>query len=129
MRLRFWGTRGSLPVSLTWRDMRERLARALVAGSGRGLDTIEKACAFVERDLDPALSHTFGGHSPCVEFQPGQVEDDAPARAERALEVRLQVGAEGVAALVVEAARRGEHQRIGVGARIEGHGVQNIILE
>ena len=71
MRLRFWGTRGSLPVPLRWRDMRERLARALVAGSGRGLDTIEKACAFVERELDPALSHTFGGHSPCVEFQPG----------------------------------------------------------
>ena len=48
---------------------------------------------------------------------------------QRAVEVRLQVGPEGVAALVVEAPRRGEHQRIGVGARIEGHGVQNIILE
>ena len=70
MRLRFWGTRGSLPVALTWRDMRERLARALVAGSGRGLDTIEKAVAFVEGELDPALSQTFSGHSSCVEFEP-----------------------------------------------------------
>ena len=51
MRLRFWGTRGSLPVALTWRDMRERLARALVAGSGRDLDTIDKAIAFVESEL------------------------------------------------------------------------------
>ncbi len=70
MRLRFWGTRGSLPVALTWRDMRERLARALVAGSGRGLDTIEKAVAFVEGELDPSLSQTFSGHSSCVEFVP-----------------------------------------------------------
>lgn len=70
MRLRFWGTRGSLPVALTWRDMRERLARALLAANGRGLDTIEKAVAFVEGELDPSLSQTFGGHSSCVEFEP-----------------------------------------------------------
>jgi len=41
-----------------------------VAGSGRGLDTIEKAVAFVEGELDPALSQTFSGHSSCVEFEP-----------------------------------------------------------
>jgi phosphoribosyl 1,2-cyclic phosphodiesterase len=70
MRLRFWGTRGSLPVALTWRDMRERLAQALVAANGRGLDTIDKAVAFVEGELDPALSQTFSGHSSCVEFMP-----------------------------------------------------------
>ena len=71
MRVRFWGTRGSMPVSLTWRDLRDRLAQALVAASGRSLDGIEKAAAFVERELDFALSHTFGGHSSCVEFETG----------------------------------------------------------
>ncbi|MGQ0545634.1 MAG: MBL fold metallo-hydrolase [Betaproteobacteria bacterium] len=70
MRIRFWGTRGSLPVALTWRDMRERLAQALVAANGRDLDTVEKAVAFVEGELDPALSQTFSGHSSCVEFEP-----------------------------------------------------------
>jgi phosphoribosyl 1,2-cyclic phosphodiesterase len=70
MRLRFWGTRGSLPVALTWRDMRERLAQALVAANGRDLDTVEKAAAFVAGELDPALSQTFSGHSSCVEFEP-----------------------------------------------------------
>jgi phosphoribosyl 1,2-cyclic phosphodiesterase len=77
MRLRFWGTRGSLPVALTWRDMRERLARALVAGNGRGLDSIDKAVAFVEQELDPSLSQTFSGHSSCVEFiPPGAAPDE-----------------------------------------------------
>jgi phosphoribosyl 1,2-cyclic phosphodiesterase len=77
MRVRFWGTRGSLPVSLTWRDVRDRLARALVAASGRQLDTIEKAYAFAEGELDFSLTHTFGGHSSCVEFElPGGAAGD-----------------------------------------------------
>src|SRR3954468_9867105 len=71
MRVRFWGTRGSMPVSLTWHDLRDRLAQALVAANGRGLDDIQKAAAFVEHQLDFALSHTFGGHSSCVEFETG----------------------------------------------------------
>jgi len=71
MRIRFWGTRGSMPVSLTWRDLRDRLSQVLVAASGRQLDSLEKAVAFVERELDFRLSHTFGGHSSCVEFETG----------------------------------------------------------
>ena len=49
MRVRFWGTRGSMPVSLTSLDLRDRLAQALVAANGRGLDDIQKAAAFVEQ--------------------------------------------------------------------------------
>jgi phosphoribosyl 1,2-cyclic phosphodiesterase len=77
MRVRFWGTRGSLPVALTWRDVRDRLARALVAANGRGLDTVEKAHAFAERELGFELTHTFGGHSSCVELEvPGAAPDE-----------------------------------------------------
>jgi len=74
MRVRFWGTRGSMPVSLTWRDLRDRLAQALVLASGRQLDTAEKASAFIEHELDFSLSHTFGGHSSCVEIDIGSEE-------------------------------------------------------
>lgn len=75
MRVRFWGTRGSMPVSLTWRDLRDRLAQVVVQAHGKPLDTLEKACAFVERELDFSLSHTYGGHSSCVEIIP---PGDAP---------------------------------------------------
>ncbi len=71
MRVRFWGTRGSMPVSLTWRDLRDRLARALLLANGKQLDSIEKAAAFLEGELGFSLSHTFGGHSSCVEFEAG----------------------------------------------------------
>ena len=70
MRIRFWGTRGSMPVALTWRDLRDRLAQALVAANGRQLDTIEKAQAFAAEQLPFHVTHTFGGHSACVEFEP-----------------------------------------------------------
>ena len=70
MRVRFWGTRGSMPVSLTWRDLRDRLALVLVRGHARHLDTLDKASAFVDEELDFSLSHTYGGHSSCVEFMP-----------------------------------------------------------
>jgi phosphoribosyl 1,2-cyclic phosphodiesterase len=76
MRVRFWGTRGSMPVSLTWRDVRDRLAHVLVQAQGKPLDTLEKACEFVDRELDFSLSHTYGGHSSCVEVLPGVGADD-----------------------------------------------------
>ncbi|HWM45158.1 MAG TPA: MBL fold metallo-hydrolase [Burkholderiales bacterium] len=76
MLIRFWGTRGSLPVALTWRDLRDRLARVLVAANGRGLDTVEKAQAFAEQQLGFPLRHTFGGHTSCVELEPPDAEPD-----------------------------------------------------
>jgi len=74
MRVRFWGTRGSIPVSLTWRDVRDRLVQALMRANGQDLSTPEKAYAFAEKHLDFALTHTFGGHTSCVEFDPGADE-------------------------------------------------------
>jgi phosphoribosyl 1,2-cyclic phosphodiesterase len=76
VRVRFWGTRGSLPVALTSRDVRDRLARALVAANGRDLDTVEKAQAFADQHLAFSLTHTFGGHSSCVELEPAAAQGE-----------------------------------------------------
>lgn len=74
MRVRFWGTRGSIPVALTSADIRDKLALALVRADGRRFATLGEAYAFAEQHLDFALSHTFGGHSACVEIETGQDE-------------------------------------------------------
>src|SRR3954467_10622036 len=74
MRVRFWGTRGSIPVGLTVADMRDRLAQALVAASGRRFESFGEAHDFVKRELPFALSHTFGGHTSCVELVTGSDE-------------------------------------------------------
>jgi phosphoribosyl 1,2-cyclic phosphodiesterase len=74
MLVRFWGTRGSIPVAMTSADVTRKLTAALVQAAGRNLDTPEKARAFVESELDFAVSHTFGGNSPCVEIETGSDE-------------------------------------------------------
>jgi phosphoribosyl 1,2-cyclic phosphodiesterase len=74
MRVRFWGTRGSIPVGLTVADMRDRLAQALVAASGRRFESYGDAHEFVQKELPFSLSHTFGGHTSCVELLPGSDE-------------------------------------------------------
>jgi phosphoribosyl 1,2-cyclic phosphodiesterase len=70
----FWGTRGSIPVSLDCASVRDKLANAIVAASGKGLDTQEKARTWVDTELDFAVSHTFGGNSACVQLDAGDDE-------------------------------------------------------
>jgi phosphoribosyl 1,2-cyclic phosphodiesterase len=72
--VRFWGTRGSLPVALTAAGLKDKLVTALVAAAGRNLDTPEKARAFVDHDLDFSVGHSFGGNSSCVELETGGSE-------------------------------------------------------
>jgi phosphoribosyl 1,2-cyclic phosphodiesterase len=72
-RIRFWGTRGSLPVALTASGVRDKLIRALRAASGRGFTSDEDLSAFVD-SLGPAVSGTYGGHTSCVEIETGGPE-------------------------------------------------------
>src|SRR5436309_14264931 len=70
----FWGTRGAIPVSLDSASIRDKLAHAIVAASSKRLDTQEQARAWVDSELDFAVSHTFGGNSACVQLDAGDDE-------------------------------------------------------
>ncbi len=73
MRVRFWGTRGSIGVALTAADVRDKLAQALMQASGKTFASYEEAHAYAASELDFSLTHTFGGHTPCVEMEvPGE---------------------------------------------------------
>ena len=74
MRVRFWGTRGSIPVALTSADIRHKIEQALALAIARGVDSPEKLQNFIEHDLGFSISHTYGGHSSCVEFETGRAE-------------------------------------------------------
>lgn len=63
----FWGTRGALPVSLTYRDIREKLVAALTAANGKHFKSRAALDEFVEQ-LPFAVNGTFGGNSSCVEI-------------------------------------------------------------
>ena len=69
-RVRFWGTRGSLPVALTAPAVREKVIAALRAADGRRFASDAEIGAYVD-GLGMSVSGTYGGHSPCVEIETG----------------------------------------------------------
>jgi len=68
--VRFWGTRGSLPVALTASAVREKVIAALRGAAGRTFASAEDLETYVD-GLGFAAAGTFGGHSPCVELVTG----------------------------------------------------------
>lgn len=71
--VRFWGTRGSLPVALTASGVRQKVIAALRGASGRTFASEEQLGAYVD-SLEFAVAGTYGGHSPCVEIETGGPE-------------------------------------------------------
>ncbi len=72
-RIRFWGTRGSLPVSLTAAGVRRKLVTALRGASGRVFNSDREIDEYLD-GLGIAVAGTYGGHSPCVELETGGPE-------------------------------------------------------
>ena len=68
MKIRFWGTRGSLPVALTAPQVLQKVAKALLAAKGRDFAGLDEALTFAH-SLPFDVGQTFGGHSSCVELE------------------------------------------------------------
>ena len=72
MLLRFWGTRGSLPVALSGQGVRDKVFAALRQSAGRAFATENELNEFIDNELDFATSHGYGGNSSCVEVVGGE---------------------------------------------------------
>ncbi len=68
--VRFWGTRGSLPVALTTPGLRQKLHAVLREARGKSLDSDADIHGFLAA-LPFATSGTYGGHSACVQIETG----------------------------------------------------------
>ena len=71
MKVRFWGTRGSLPVAQKSSAIRDKIAAALVAADGRRFADLDEARGFADGELDFAVAGTYGGATSCVEIEAG----------------------------------------------------------
>ena len=71
MRVRFWGTRGSIPVAMTSAEVQRKLVTALVARGGPRRSTpTGKAQRLRGATSSTSRSpHTFGGNSSCVQIE------------------------------------------------------------
>jgi len=74
VRVRFWGTRGSLPVSLDWAAVRAKVARALKAAAARRFADDAAIERFIDEELDFPVKHSYGGNTACVEIVAGGPE-------------------------------------------------------
>lgn len=70
MRIRFWGVRGSIPTPLPHDELDHKLTLALMGADGEVPSDDAGIRNLVER-LDPLLSGTVGGNTPCVELETG----------------------------------------------------------
>jgi anti-anti-sigma factor len=68
LRVRFWGTRGSLPAPLRERAVRGKIRDALLAARGQALETEQAIDAFIDSRLPFSVRGTFGGNTSCVEI-------------------------------------------------------------
>lgn len=73
MKIKFWGTRGSIPVSVTASSIRGKLHSALSGICGRALTSESEISDYLDT-LGFELTGTFGGHSSCVQIDIGTDE-------------------------------------------------------
>ena len=71
--VRFWGTRGSLPVALDAAGVRAKIVAALRGSAGRDLSSDEALATYVD-GLPFAISGTFGGSTSCVQLMTGDAD-------------------------------------------------------
>jgi phosphoribosyl 1,2-cyclic phosphodiesterase len=72
-RIRFWGTRGSLPVALTAHEVRRKIASALRDASGQVFASDGEIDEYID-GLAFDVAGTYGGHTSCVEIETGDAE-------------------------------------------------------
>ena len=72
MEVRFWGTRGSIPASLTAEKVWEKVRYALETARDKKVDAGTDLEAFMEEELPFWAKATYGTNTPCIEIRDGQ---------------------------------------------------------
>ncbi len=74
MRIRFWGTRGSLPTPLTAHDVQAKVRSALHLARSHHFPDEHAVEAFIDEHLPFEVKGTFGGNTSCVQLDAGDSE-------------------------------------------------------
>lgn len=68
MQVHFWGTRGSLPTSVTTRSIESKIFKAIQASRSFALETDEAIHTFIRDALPFSVRESYGGNTACVEM-------------------------------------------------------------
>lgn len=73
MQVHFWGTRGSLPTSITTKMIEAKIFKAIQASRSSALETDEAIKTFIRNELPFSVRESYGGNTACVELvNPGE---------------------------------------------------------
>jgi phosphoribosyl 1,2-cyclic phosphodiesterase len=72
MEVRFWGTRGSIPASLTAEAVWEKVRHALEIARDKKIDPSTDIDTFMEEELPFWAKATYGTNTPCLEIRDGE---------------------------------------------------------
>jgi phosphoribosyl 1,2-cyclic phosphodiesterase len=78
MKIRFWGTRGSLPNSITEKHIKEKLYNAIKKSQKAKLKTDQDIKYFVDHELTFSENGTFGSNTACVELKDDELNNNDP---------------------------------------------------
>ncbi len=68
----FWGTRGSLPGSITAETVRGKITKAIKEANGHQFADDEEMERFVNEKLSFSIRGSYGNNTPCVEIRDGK---------------------------------------------------------
>lgn len=71
MKVYFWGTRGSLPVSATAKQIRAKVAAAVKASAQCRFSSNEEVERFIDEKLPFCVRGGYGGNTACIEIRGG----------------------------------------------------------
>ena len=72
MHVYFWGTRGSLPASITAETVRVKIIKAIKAANSHQFANDEEIEQFVNKELPFPVRGSYGNNTPCVEIRGGE---------------------------------------------------------
>ncbi|MDO9576396.1 MAG: MBL fold metallo-hydrolase [Candidatus Cloacimonadales bacterium] len=78
MKIHFWGTRGSLPNSITEKHIKEKLYNAIRKSRQYSLKNDQEIKYFVDKELTFSENGTFGSNTACVEIKDDELNNRAP---------------------------------------------------
>ncbi|MFC1862806.1 MBL fold metallo-hydrolase [Thermodesulfobacteriota bacterium] len=71
MRVRFWGTRGSIPVAMDGRMVREKIKKAIMLANEKHFENWDQVDSFIDESIEFPIRHSYGGDSACVQVEGG----------------------------------------------------------
>lgn len=72
MEIRFWGTRGSLPVAAAGAVIRKKIKQALTLANGMAFENADAIDRFIDASIDFSTRSGYGGDSSCVQISAGE---------------------------------------------------------